>query len=88
MVIEVRPVHSANASSPMLVTLFGMKEFLQPSFIVLVAVSMIALQLSRESYTEFPLSTMMVLKLEQPAKENDPMLVTLFGMVIETSEEQ
>lgn len=50
----------------MFVTLLGITVFLQPAIRVLVIVSMIALQLSRESYTLFPSSTDMDVKPEQP----------------------
>ena len=49
MVMEVRPLQLSKASSPILVTLFGMVVFWQPAIRVFVAVSIMALQLSRES---------------------------------------
>ena len=49
MMMEVRPVQYAKAISPMLVTLLGMTVFLQPTTNVLLLVSIIALQFSRES---------------------------------------
>ena len=49
MVIDVRPMHSQKAQEPMDVTLLGMTVFLQPEISVLVAVSMMALQLFLES---------------------------------------
>ena len=52
--IEVKPVHPLNAITPMDVTLLGITVFLQPSINSLLPVSIIALQFSRESYTEFP----------------------------------
>ena len=48
MVTEVRP-ELLNAEAPMLVTELGMAVFLQPVINVFFAVSMIALQLLRES---------------------------------------
>ena len=48
-VSSVKPVQPSKAESPMLVTLFGMTLFLHPAIKVLVAVSIIELQLSRES---------------------------------------
>ena len=44
------------------VTELGMIVFLQPLINVFVAVSIIALQFSREPYTELPLSTFMPVK--------------------------
>ena len=83
MVIEVKLLHPANALSPMLVTLLGMFVFEQPLSKVLVSVSIIALQLFRLSYTLFPFSTVIKVKLLQPENAELPMLVTLLGMVIE-----
>ena len=45
----VKPLQPWKADSPMLVTLFGMILFLHPTINVLVSVSIIELQLSRES---------------------------------------
>ena len=49
MVIDVKPLQAEKATSPMPVTLLGMTVFLNPAISVLVAVSIIALQFSRES---------------------------------------
>ena len=49
MVTEVNPSQSKNASSPISVTEFGIIVFLQPAIKVFDAVSIMALQLSRES---------------------------------------
>ena len=57
MVTEVR-LQLRNALSPMDVTLLGMTVFLQPANKVLDDVSMMALQLLRESYFVLPVSTM------------------------------
>ena len=51
---------SAKALSPIEVMVLGMMVLLQPVIKVFVAVSMMALQLLRESYLEFPLSTFML----------------------------
>ena len=66
MVMEVRLEHSPNAHPPMLVTLLGMVVFMQPAIRVLVLVSIIALQLSLESYVLLPASTLIEVRLEQP----------------------
>ena len=58
-VMEVRPVQPQKASLSMLVTSSGIIVVLHPAINVLVEVSMIALQLSRESYTVLLELTMM-----------------------------
>ena len=65
---EVRPVQPQKAPLPILVTLLGMNVFTQPYNRELVEVSIIALQSSRESYTGFPLSTLIEVKELQPQK--------------------
>ena len=54
---------------------------------VLVFVSMIALQFSRESYTGLFASTRIEASDEQSAKQPSPKLVTEDGMVIAVSDE-
>ena len=49
IVIDVRPLQSSKADPPMDVTVLGITVFLHPTCNELVAVSMMALQLSRES---------------------------------------
>ena len=78
----VRLEQSLNAHSPMLVTELGMVEFLHPTISVLLDVSIIALQFLRLSYTGFPASTVMLVRLEQPLNALYPMLVTELGMVM------
>ena len=48
-VSSVKPLQPPKADHPMLVTLFGMILFLHPTINVLVFLSIIELQLSRES---------------------------------------
>ena len=57
MVIEDRMEQPSKALFPMLITPEGMTVLLQPFISVLVLVSIIALQLLRESYVVFPLAT-------------------------------
>ena len=64
----------------MVVTVLGIVVCLQPTIKVLVAVSMIALQLLRESYTWLLLSTMMLLSSSQPANAYLLIAVTEPGM--------
>ena len=66
----------------MLVTDEGMVVVLQPTTRVLLAVSIMALQLSRESYFVLPASTLRLVKLEQLENAPFPMLVTDEGMVM------
>ena len=82
MVTEVMLGHSSKELTPKSVTLLGIEVFLQPTINVLVAVSMIALQLFRESYMGLTASTLIVVSLELPLNALSPMLVTLSGMVI------
>ena len=77
----------------MLVTLPGMTVLLQPDNNVLLDVSIMALQLSLESYMGLSSSTMIEVKLEQPSNVLPPkyvtsMLVTLVGILMEVKPEQ
>ena len=67
----------------MLVTLLGITVFLQPAIIVLEAVSIIELQLLRESYFVLSAETIIDVRPLQCANAPLPMLVTLFGIVME-----
>lgn len=64
----------------MLFTSFGMTEFLQPSRNLSDAVSMMPLQLSRESYFGLSPATEIQDRSIQPTKEEYWILVTLLGM--------
>ena len=68
MVTEVSPEQSAKAPSPMEVTELGMIVLLQPTINLFVDVSIIALQLLRESYVPLFLSTVTEVSPEQPRK--------------------
>ncbi len=61
--ILVMPLQKLNAAKPMAVTVLGMIVFMQPRTRVLDAVSIMALQLLRESYTVLPLSTVILVRL-------------------------
>ncbi len=65
----------------MLVTELGIIVVLQPAISVLVALSMIALQLLRESYFGLLASTDIILKPLQSSNAVFPILVTELGMV-------
>ena len=82
MVILFSPVQPEKAELPMEVTELGMVVFLQPATNVLLAVSMIALQLFLESYTVLLFDTIMLVSPEQPANAAPPIEVTELGMVI------
>ena len=62
MVTLVKPVQPENARLPIEVTELGIIVFLHPLINVFVAVSIMALQFLRESYTELPLSTFMLVR--------------------------
>ena len=81
-------MQSLKHSNPILVTDFGITVSLQPAIIVLVAVTTIALQFSRESYTGFFASTEMAEREEQPEKHPLYKLVMEEGISIEAREEQ
>ena len=88
IVTEVSPLQPLNAPSPIEVTELGMVVFLQPEISVFVAVSIIALQLFRESYFVFPLSTTILVSPLQPSNAWSPIEVTEFGMVTDVSPRQ
>ena len=85
IVIEVSPVCPANANDSILVMFSGIFVFLQPTINLLFFVSIIALQLSLESYLEFPSSTMIEVNPLQPSKTLLPIVLTLAGIVIAVS---
>ena len=64
--IEVRSLKSHIELYPIDATEFGIIVVLHPAINSFVAVSIIALQLLRESYTVFPLSTIIDIRLLQP----------------------
>ena len=83
IVTEVMPLQPENALWPMEVTELGMVVFLQPVTKMLVSVSMIALQLSRESYLELPASTTMLASSSQPLNALLLIEVIVLGIVTE-----
>ena len=87
-VMEAREVQLLNAALPMLVTELGIVVDWHPAIRVLEAVSIIALQFSRESNVVLPLSTTIVVREEQPENTRFPMLVTELPRVMEVREEQ
>ena len=88
MVMEAREEQLLNALPPMLVTELGMVVDWHPAISVLEAVSIMALQFSRESYIVLLLSTSMEVREEQPLKAELSMLVTLLGIVTDVRPEQ
>ena len=81
MVTLVKPLQPKNARSPIEVTELGIIVFLHPLINMFVAVSIMALQFSRESYTELPLSTFMLVKPLQSQNAPSSIEVTELGMV-------
>ena len=82
MVTLVRAELFSNADAPIEVTELGIIVFLQPQTSVFVAVSIIALQLLRESYFGFPLSIFRLVNPMQPKKALLLIEVTELGMAI------
>ena len=85
--IDVRLEHPENAKLPMFVTLLGIVVFLQPNNIVLRAVSIMALQLLRESYLGLPPSTIMEVRPLHAWKAPSSMDFTLLGIVMDVRPE-
>ena len=73
---------SEKAPFPIEVILETIFVALQPDINVLVFVSIMALQSSRESYTAFPLSTFKTSKFEHPEKGECPIFSTVSGITI------
>ena len=86
--MDVREEQPEKQKSPKLVTEDGITVPAHPQIIVLLSVSITALQFSRESYTEFPASTTMDVREEQPSKQYFPKLVTEDGILMDVREEQ
>ena len=83
MVMEVKPLQPEKQYLPKLVTELGILLFLHPAINLLVAVWIIALLFSLESYTGLAASTTIRSRLLQLAKHSSPKLVTELGMVME-----
>ena len=73
---EVISEQPSKAHSPIETTELGMTVFLQPTISPFVDVSIIALQLFRESYLLLFGSTVIAVSPEQPAKAAPPISVT------------
>ena len=86
MVISVKGMYDKE-KLPKAVTLLGMMVVLQPLIRVLVAVSMMALQLYLLSYTVFPVSTTMVSSNTLLEKAYSRICVTDCGMYTEVMSE-
>ena len=87
ILMDMREEHPEKQPSPKLVTEDGITVPAHPQIIVLLSVSITALQFSRESYTEFPASTTMDVREEQPPKQYSPKLVTEDGILMDAREE-
>ena len=79
---SISHVQPLNAYAPMLVTELGITVFLHANIILLVAVSITALQLSRESYLGFPVSTIIDVRPLQSENALPAMFLTELGMVM------
>ena len=88
ILMDVREEQYEKHLSPKLVTEDGITVPAHPQIIVLLSVSITALQFSRESYTEFPASTTMDVREEQAAKHPSPKLVTEDGILMDVRERQ
>ena len=88
ILMDVREEQFQKHSYPKLVTEDGITVPAHPQIIVLLSVSITALQFSRESYTEFPASTTIDVREEQYAKHPSPKLVTEDGILMDVREEQ
>ena len=78
--IEVKPLQKEKAEFPIEMTEFGIYEFLHPVCNVFVAVSIMALQLSLESYFVFPLSTVILSKPLHSENAKPAIWVTELGI--------
>ena len=87
-ITEVSPEQPSKADSLIEVTELGMIVLLQPTINLFVDVSIIALQLLRESYALLSLLTITEVRPEQLEKTLSPMELTEFGMDTEVSPEQ
>ena len=76
MTKSARPQQPKNASDPIRVTVAGITVFLQLAINVFVFVSMMALQLSRESYTLLPAATVILVRSRILEKAPEPILIT------------
>ena len=86
--MDVREEQKEKHPSTKLVTEDGMTVDLHPLRILLVDVSIIALQSSRESYILLFLSTVIDSRAEQALKQSCPKLVTEDGITMDEREEQ
>ena len=83
IIIDARLLQLLKACSPILVTLGGIIVFAHPAINLLVFVSIMALQLLRESYSGFLSATIMDIRASQPAKTDFPILVTPWGIAMD-----
>ena len=83
MTTVVRLLQLAKAEAPIEVTPSGIVVVLQPVIKALVLVTMIALQLLRESYFVFSSATTIDVRPEQRTNAPSPIFATFLGMVME-----
>ena len=82
MVMLVRAVHPLNAQSPIHVTESGITVLAHPCIRRFVLVSMMALQLFRESYTLFSSATIILVSSPHPINASSPIHVTDSGILM------
>ena len=78
----------SKALSPILVTDSGITVLRHPTIKAFVSLFMTALQLSLQSYTRFPFSTIIDFILSQPENAPASILLTDFGILTEERPEQ
>lgn len=81
MSIVTKSLHPEKAPLPIIVTSWGITVFLHPRIILFVYVSIIALQLPRESYLAFFSSTRIDSKAPTEEKAKSPICKTDLGIV-------
>ena len=86
--ISVSPVQPSKAPFPIAVTELGITVPLQPAISVLLSVSIMALQLSRESYFLLPAETVIVVRLSHWLNNASPMVVNDAGISMLVSPQQ
>ena len=82
MLMLVSALHCSNAPSPIHVTDSGITVLANPCIRQFVLVSMMALQLFRESYTLFSSATTMLVSALHPSNAQSPIILTDSGMLM------
>ena len=88
IVTDLKPKQPAKALSPIAIIELDITVFLHPTINLFVVVSMMALQLSLESYILLPSSTAKLVMLGQRVKAPTSISVTEFGIMTDVSSAQ